>query len=171
MITPLVHLTLPDLETNSVEAHFAPLVFLLEGLIKVNEFHFNRAKKLAAIGRGAPFPKLYDTGIYYEEDKPGREDWRDAPAILDRFFRTGRGADCDQLLCWRVAEQRSDGIPCEPVIKWQHLTKQIASAIYPANMIPDEGLWLVHCCVRYGNGTIEDISKILGMGGSFTRSI
>ncbi len=167
-MTPLVHLTLPSLECNSVESHFAPLVFLLEGLIKVNEFHFRRAIKLAAIGRGAPFPKLYDTGVYYEEDPPGEENWRDAPAILDRFFRTGHGADCDQLLCWRVAELRVDGIAAEPVIKWQHLPREVAITIYPAKLIPQDGLWLVHCCVRFPDGSIEDISKILGMGGNYT---
>lgn len=169
MMTPLVHVTLPDLADNTVESHFAPLIFMLEGVIKLNEWHFTRALKKAALGLGSPFPQLYDTGIYYQEDPPGREDWRDAPAALDRFFRTGKGIDCDQLICWRVAELRVAGIAADPVIKWQHLSHALAVQIgYPSKMIPAEGLWLVHCCVRFPDGTIEDTSKNLGMGGNFT---
>lgn len=169
MMTPLVHVTLPDLRENTVESHFAPLVFMLEGLIKLNEWHITRSFKRAAAGMGAPFPPLYSTGIYYQEDPAGQENWRDAPAILERFTQTGKGCDCDQLVCWRVAELRCAGIPAEPVIKWQHLPHELAVSLgYPAKFVPAEGLWLVHCCVRFGNGSIEDISKNLGMGGNFT---
>jgi hypothetical protein len=75
--------------------------------------------------------------------------------------------NCDNLICWRVAELRVAGIAAEPVIKWQHLPCELATALgYPA---PDEGLWLVHCCVRFPDGTIEDTSKNLGMGAEFTN--
>lgn len=169
MMTPLVHVTLPDLETNTVESHFAPLVFMLEGVIKLNEWHITRSFKRAAVGLGKPVPPLYSTGIYYQEDKPGREDWRDCLAVLDRFERTGSGCDCDQLVCWRVAELRCAGIAADPVIKWQHLPHALAVSLgYPERFVPPDGLWLVHCCVRFPDGTIEDISKILGMGGNFT---
>ncbi len=42
---------------------------------------------------------------------------------------------------------------------------------YPASKLPDRGVWMVHCCVRYADGRIEDPSKILGMGGNFTNTI
>jgi hypothetical protein len=42
---------------------------------------------------------------------------------------------------------------------------------YPADKLPSRGVWLVHCCVRYPDGSIEDPSKILGMGGNFTDRI
>ncbi len=169
MITPLVHVTLPDLADNSVESHFAPLVFMLEGLVKLNEWHITRSMKRAAAGMGLPVPPLYTTGIYYQEDKPGEENWRDVHAILDRFAQTGQGVDCDQLVCWRVAELRCAGIAAEPVIKWQHLPQDLARQLgYPGQIVPPEGLWLVHCCVKFPDGTIEDTSKILGMGGNFT---
>ena len=167
MITPLVHVTLPDLAENSVESHFAPLVFMLEGLIKLNEWHLTRNQKRVALGVEELLPPLYASGIYYQEDPAGHEDWRDVHAILDRFKRTGLGVDCDQLVCWRVAELRVAGIQAEPVIKWQHLEQGQASSL-GYKKIPGDGLWLIHCCVRYPDGTIEDTSKNLGMGGSFT---
>lgn len=169
MITPLVHVTLPELDDNTVESHFAPLVFMLEGLIKLNQWHITRSIKRAALGRGVPFPPLYSTGIYYQEDPPGHEDWRDAPAALAHFLETGRGIDCDQCVCWRVAELRVAGIAAEPVIKWQHLDRATAIRLgYSAKFLPADGLWLIHCCVRFPDGSIEDTSKNLGMGGSFT---
>lgn len=170
MMTPLVHVTLPDLEDNSVEAHFAPLVFMLEGLIKLNVWHLTRNQKRAGRGQEQLIPPLYASGLYYQEDKPGREDWRDAPAIWDRFKATGAGCDCDQLICWRTAELRVAGIAAEPVIKWQHLTQKQASSLgYSSSFVPVDGLWLIHCCVRFPDGSIEDTSKNLGMGGNFTN--
>ena len=169
MMTPLVHITLPELGPYSPESHFAPLVFMLEGLIKVNEHHIRQSFRRAQVGMGEPIPPLYSTGIYYQEDPPGQENWRDVLACIEHYLRTGKGIDCDQLICWRVAELRVAGIAAEPVIKWQLLPKATAVALgYPSKMIPDEGLWLVHCLVRFADGSLEDTSKILGMGGSFT---
>ena len=54
------------------------------------------------------------------------------------------------------------------MIKWQNLDRQSAIAAgYPAAFVPAEGLWLVHCCVRFPDGTVEDVSKNLGMGGGY----
>lgn len=165
-ITPLFHITLPELDDNSPESHFAPLVFALEGMIAINMHHIKRAWKRAAAGMGPPIPPLYESGVVYQEDPPGREDWRDVYGILQRGV-----ADCDQLIGWRVAELRCAGIAAEPVIKWQHIPRQIAVALgYGANVGAD-GLWMVHCCVRYPDGSIEDPSKRLGMGGNFTSQV
>jgi len=171
MMTPLVHVTLPALDRNTEESHFAPLTLMLEGLIKVNEWHIRRQMKKAMAGLGLPFPMLYDTGIYYQEDPPGQENWRDCFAILEHFAKTGKGVDCDQLVCWRVAELRCSGINAEPVIKWQNIPQATARRLYPTMPIGPDGLWMVHCCVRFPNGDIEDPSKLLGMGGNFTRHI
>jgi hypothetical protein len=163
-LTPLVHVTLPDLADNSVESHFAPVVLLLEGPIKVNEFHIARSLKRAAQGDGVPIPPLYASGVTYKEDPAGREDWRDVYSVMEK----GTG-DCDNLVCWRVAELRVAGIAAEPVIKWQHLGPDVARQLgYPCG--PD-GLWMVHCCVRFPDGTIEDTSKNLGMGAEFTSKV
>ena len=164
-MTPLFHITLPSLDDNSPESHFAPLVFALEGLIAINRFHIERSLRRAANGMGPPIPPLYESGVRYAEDSAGREDWRDVLVILQR----GAG-DCDNLIGWRVAELRVAGIAADPVIKWQHLTREIAVRLgYPAQMVSPDGLWLVHCCVRFPDGSIEDPSKILGMGGSYTN--
>ena len=163
---------------------------LLEGLVGVNVFHIARSWKRVAAGIDlTPFPPLFSTGIFYQEDPPGEENWRDAPAALEQFLRTGRGIDCDQLVAWRSGELRVAGIHADPVIKWQHFDKPTAVALgYPAENIPEDGLWLVHCLVRYPVGYeptpgswladrlewhpddgcwIEDTSKILGMNGGY----
>ena len=89
IMTPLFHITLPSLDDNSVESHFAPLVFALEGMIAINRCHIARSLRRAMAGLGEPVPPLYASGVRYREDDAGREDWRDVFVIL------GRGlADC-----------------------------------------------------------------------------
>jgi hypothetical protein len=164
-ITPLFHITLPDLDDNSPESHFAPLVFALEGLIAINMHHIKQSHRRAAAGMGVVVPPMYESGVRYAEDDPGHEDWRDVYTILQRGL-----ADCDNLIGWRVAELRVAGIAAEPVIKWQQLPRDIAIALgYAPGMVGSDGLWLVHCCVRFPDGSIEDPSKELGMGGGFSN--
>lgn len=179
MTTPLFHLSLPDTEDAS---HFAPLQIALEGLTAINEWHMRRAIRRFEKGK-APrieIPPLYHSGIYYKEEAPGHEDWLDAPAVLRQGF-----ADCEDLAAYRCAELRVAGhTDCEPVIKWQKIPKRLmVQNGYPAQTIPPGGVWLVHCCVRYPEirdpwtnevlrpEHIEDPSKILGMGGSYTSRI
>jgi hypothetical protein len=162
--TPLFHLSLPD--TDGPE-HFAPLQIALDGLCKVNEWHITRALRQAKKGLGVPIPPLYASGVRYKEDPPGHEDWRDVYAVLARGI-----GDCDQLVAWRIGELRANGDACEPVLKWQFVTREQMIAIgYPRKFIPEKGVWLVHCLVRFPDGAIEDPSKILGMGGSFMEKI
>ena len=165
-MTPLFHVTLPDLDDNTEESHFAPLLFLLEGMILTNMWHIQRSLKKAMRGIGRPVPPLYQSGVRYAEDDAGREDWRDVYAILKR----GRG-DCDNLVAWRTAELRVAGVAADPVIKWRHIPYNLAVKLYPPNMISPNGLWMVHCCVRLPDGTIEDVSKNLGMGGGYTNRV
>ena len=92
MITPKVHLTLPehfDEDDRDEERHFAPIIPLLEGLIKVNEWHLRRSLRRAQKGLAAPIPPLYASGVRYKEDPPGQENWKDIPAVL----KDGHG-DC-----------------------------------------------------------------------------
>lgn len=176
MITPLLHITLP--EDDGEERHFAPIVLALEAMVAINTWHIRRANKRAEKGLGTPIPPLYASGVHYEEDKAGREDWRDCYTVLAR----GKG-DCDNLVAWRVAELRAAGVDAEPVVKWQHIPREVALQLgYPAAMIPDGGLEMVHCLVRTKKptqwstestdmGYIEDPSKLLGMGGNFTNQV
>jgi hypothetical protein len=85
MITPKVHLTLPehfDEDDRDEDRHFAPILPLLEGLIKVNEWHLRRALRRTQKGLGRPLPALYASGVRYKEDPPGQENWKDIPAVL-----------------------------------------------------------------------------------------
>ena len=162
--TPLFHLSLP--ESDGPE-HFAPLQIALEGLTKVNEWHIARALKRAMKGQGNPISPLYVSGVRYKEDPPGHEDWRDVYGVIAR----GVG-DCDQLTAWRVAELRVAGVAAEPVLKWQWVPRDVmVSSGYPARLLPQDGVWLVHCLVRFPDGSTEDPSKILGMGGNFMERI
>jgi hypothetical protein len=180
MITPKVHITLPenDDEGNDEERHFAPIIPLLEGVIKVNEWHIRRAIRRAEKGLGYPIPPLYASGVRYQEDPPGQENWKDCLAVLADGF-----GDCDRLVAWRTAELRVAGYPAEPIIKWKQIPKDVMIGLgHPAHMIPQEGIHMVHVCVglpgwqRYAhlyedNPLVEDPSKRLGMGGSYTRSV
>lgn len=180
MTTPLFHISLPDSEGPE---HFAPLQIALEGLTKINEWHIAKSLKDTQKGKGTPVPPLYASGVYYKEDPPGQENWKDCYACL----KDGH-ADCDRLAAWRTAELRVAGIEAEPVLKWQWVPREMMFAIYGKDkngvynhdrairvvtqMIGKaKGCWMVHCLVRYPDGTIEDPSKILGMGGSFNNGI
>jgi hypothetical protein len=162
---PLLHLSLPD---TGDAAHFAPLQIALEGLTDLDTWQIERARNRAARGlSSAPLPPLYQSGVRYREEEPGHEDWLDTPAVLRQGY-----ADCEDLAAWRAAELRADGFDVEPVIKWQWIPREMMIRQgYPADKLPSRGVWLVHCCVRYPDGSIEDPSKILGMGGNFMERI
>lgn len=158
----------------------------------------NRAEAGIVEADGAPalpLPPLYAAGIPYREDPFGEENWGDILYCLQCGW-----ADCDRLVLWRVAEIREAGVPAaRPVIKWQHLTyEQAVSVGYPPNEVDRKGVWLIHCCVEWpafysappisGHplvaawqklvlvrpdpaDPIEDPSKELGMGGSYTSAV
>lgn len=181
MITPKVHLTLPenhDEDDFNEERHFAPILPLLEGLIKVNEWHIRRSLRRAQKGLGVPLPPLYKSGVVYREDPPGEENWKDIPAVLADGF-----GDCDRLVAYRVAELRVAGYPADPIIKWRTVPKDVMVGLgYPADKVPEQGIQMVHVCVglpgwrqyadRYeDNPLVEDPSKRLGMGGKYTSKV
>jgi hypothetical protein len=125
-------------------------------------------------GQGVPIPPLYASGVYYEEDPPGEENWCDVYECLKQGH-----ADCDRLSAWRTAECRvfaklfnRPDMKAEPVLKWQWIPRAIMIASgYPPSKLPADGVWMVHCLVRFPSGHVEDPSKILGMGGNFTEKI
>lgn len=180
MITPLLHITLP--EDDGEDRHFAPLILAVQAMIIVNKWHIQRGIERAKRGTGAPVPPLYASGVRYKEDPPGEENWKDCLAVI----KDGHG-DCDRLVSWRVAELNVAGIPAEPVIKWQQVPRDMMISMgHPPDMVPAEGISMVHVCVRFPDprcpehvggidGTctceIEDPSKLLGMGGDFTNGI
>ena len=163
---PLFHLTLPDTDDA---AHFAPLQIALEGLTRINEWQIRRSLRRAELGLSKTvIPPLYAAGVVYKEELPGREDWLDAPAVVRQRY-----ADCEDLAAYRAAELRVAGHDdVEPVIKWQWIPREMMIRQgYPVHKLPGKGVWLVHCCVRWPDGRVEDPSKILGMGGNFMERI
>jgi hypothetical protein len=89
-------------------------------------------------------PPLYDSGVRYEEEPVGQEDWQDIPTTL----RMGIG-DCEDLACWRAAEYRVRfGIDARPMFTYK---------------LRSNGSYLYHITVRLPDGRTEDPSRRLGM--------
>jgi hypothetical protein len=171
VLTPLLQITLPeddgDTEEEIADRHVAPIIFALQAMVAVNLWHIRRSLKRALKGKGVPIPPLYASGIYYKEDPPGEENWRDIYGVL----ANGTG-DCDQICSWRVAECLAAGIWAEPVIKYQMVPREVMIQLgHPPAMVPPQGVLMIHVCVRFADGSIEDPSKNLGMGGSFTNGV
>ena len=87
-------------------------------------------------------PPLYKAGVRYvrEEDT---EVWQDAITIL-----RNREGDCEDLACYRIAELRNNGKKVQPYIRYK---------------VGKDG-YIYHVMVLRANGTLEDPSRILGMG-------
>jgi muconolactone delta-isomerase len=90
-------------------------------------------------------PTLYASGVRYEAEPPGREDWTDVLTTLRRGY-----GDCEDLASWRVAELQKQGIAARPVHRWRSR----------------EGFTTYHILAQWPNGRIEDPSRRLGMGRS-----
>lgn len=95
-------------------------------------------------------PRIYDAGIRYlrdadgaSQDTPPSELWLTVPDCI-----AAGGADCKVLAAWRCAELRErDG---------ELGARCVLSRV--------GRLW--HVRVRRSDGTIEDPSRVLGMGGA-----
>lgn len=97
-------------------------------------------------------PPLYGSGVRYEREPPGREDWQDIHTTLRR-----KGGDCEDLGTWRAGELLVHGIPARAFARPRPM-------IVPGDEGPVVGtLW--HIMVNR-QGRIEDPSKKLGMEGS-----
>jgi len=93
-------------------------------------------------------PALYQSGVVYQREPPGREDWQDIPTTIER-----RNGDCEDLATWRAAELQAKGVRARAIAM-------------PRPMVVGPGrelgtLW--HIVVVHPNGSIEDPSRLLGM--------
>jgi hypothetical protein len=116
------------------------LMHLLEALTMAN---------VAYLLRHPHTPNLYEAGVRYEEEPPGRDEWQDIPDTIAR--RTG---DCEDLACWRVAELRV------------RFSEPKASHSVSVSELPDkEGrpVTTYHIRVLHESGAVEDPSRLLGM--------
>ena len=61
-------------------------------------------------------PRLYASGVRYESEPPGRDNWQDIPRTLAL-----KNGDCEDLACWRVAELIArDGRAARPLVRTVH---------------------------------------------------
>ena len=117
------------------EANHAKLHTLLQALMTLNMHDLRQHPEC---------PSLYESGVVYEMEPKGQEDWPEIPVILRLHV-----GDCEDLACWRAAElQVRHGIAALPTFIW----KKMAS-----------GGYLYHIQVLHPDGSIEDPSKRLGM--------
>lgn len=118
--------------TSNISARPADLELALEGWIDRSRIEL----------RGNPdWQALYDSGVRYQREVGGREEWQTFGETRGRRF-----GDCEDLTIARVAELRErHGERARP-----HVYRTRGS--------------LLHAVVRRANGTLEDPSRILGMG-------
>lgn len=112
------------------------------------------AANLAWLQAGNVAPPLYQSGLRYQEEKLGKDEWQDIPRTL--FLRDqGQGSDCEDLASYRVSELRFAGE------KANHTVEHRRS--------PD--LVLYHIRVIRQNGDVEDPSCALGMAGTCSNLV
>jgi hypothetical protein len=99
--------------------------------------------------KGAP-QSLFDALDKIYNIVGGGEIFREIPRIIENG-----GGDCDNVASWRAAELRQLGIDAQPYITWR--TR------------PDGGM-TYHVIVRWPDGSSEDPSLLLGMGGASRAS-
>lgn len=124
---------------------FFPLIMCLETLVRINEWHLNRWAM-----EGKFVPGLYESGVYYQMEPLGEEEWLDIPTLYKQGF-----GDCEDLAAARCAELRCVGIPAVCAIR----TKEVQHPKGPITM--------VHVLVLHPSGLVEDPSKALGMKGEY----
>lgn len=95
-------------------------------------------------------PRLYESGVRYENERAGKKEWQDIPKTLQRKL-----GDCKDLACWLVAEDWARGIKSKPYIRYQ------LRAI-PGQ--PGSRFSVYHVLVQRPGGVLEDPSRRLGMG-------
>ncbi len=133
-------------ETISDARKFGVMRYLLEALTMANVAYL-----LECRARGVDVPLLYQSGVRYLAEPDGRDEWQDIPDTLARS--TG---DCEDLACWRVAELR--------VCFNQRRARRGITVTHYADPKSGADVTLYHILVLHEDGTVEDPSRILGMG-------
>lgn len=94
-------------------------------------------------------PPLFLTGVRYQNEPPGHEDWDGWPQILMQGW-----GDCEDLVAARCSELRvRHGVRAFPDFVWRTI-------VHPNGQEQD----VYHILVRFPDGVYEDPSRILGMG-------
>lgn len=90
---------------------------------------------------------LYESGVFYRREMPGREEWFGIPAVIEQGW-----ADCEDLAAWRVAELLEGKSGYDPDAKPWFRVRKIGDS------------YRGHVIVKRGDGSFEDPSIVLGMG-------
>ena len=113
---------------------------VLEALVRVDQLYLLTHQ----------VPPIYESGVrYHDEPKDQIEEFAAIPLILQRGW-----GDCDDLAPWRVAELQNAGVKAKLRIQWKRY----------------ESGKLYHIVVRMPDRSIEDPSRLLGMGRLRKRS-
>jgi hypothetical protein len=94
-------------------------------------------------------PNLYESGVRYEQEPDGRDDWQDIPDTLRR-----RNGDCEDLACWRMAELR---------VRWRDRASRFHITVEDIPNRVGQLVTTYHIAIRLPDGRIEDPSRNLGM--------
>lgn len=142
MFTP--RYVLQSFETIPLAGRCEVLVILLEALAHANVLYLRDNPRT---------PLLYSSGVRYEHEAPGVDDWQDIPRTL-----AVRSGDCEDLAGWRVAELRSAGeVATFEVVPYETPKACDSTAKRRPCMID------FHIRVVRADGTREDPSYELGM--------
>lgn len=131
-------LELQSFETTPADDKMGVICKMLDVLHEANE---------SWLAEGGAAPALYDSGVYYKEEKLGEDRWQDIPRSLQLGF-----GDCEDIASWRVSELRHAGEK---------------SARHAVEHRKSPTLVLYHIkVIRPAVGLIEDPSCKLGMPGN-----
>jgi hypothetical protein len=128
--------------TIRVPARAAAFDAALEGLTRLNE----RMMTDPQLG-GPSIPPLYSSGVRYKNEP--RDVWRHAADVAAEGW-----GDCEDLSAYRAAELRVSGEDPHACVTTY-----------------ESGPHRYHAVVQRGDGTIEDPSRVLGMGAHTTMKM
>lgn len=82
------------------------LLYALEATVRANQEELKAHPHI---------PLLYESGVRYQQEPKGREDWADIPTVMKQ-----RWGDCEDLAAWLCAELRTVwGVPCRPFLRFR----------------------------------------------------
>lgn len=125
-----------DVSLDAFSRQNKKLLWLLEALVKCNRIWLDANPHA---------PLLYESGVRYEAEPRGEEDWCDIPHVLSQGW-----GDCEDLAAWRIAELRQRGIAAKGKLKWFKAPSRSQATLY-------------HVQVVLPGNKLEDPSRKLGM--------
>lgn len=156
----LVRIDTDAVQDPRVVAHIAR--GFVRGVVLQNRVLLRQARL-----RGKPYPALYESGVVFKRDPPTPKGRPVIQEIIDlRTVIQRKGADCDNLCAWRVAELQEQGERADLKIYWRMRCLKCARLSTTTRCKHCGGRakpFIYHAEVRRGDGSVEDPSRYLGM--------